>query len=95
MTVPIAVGLYAWREGTHARFGRLLVLAGGAWFLASLSSSSNELLYSIGRVAGWTVEAGLIYLILAFPSGRLTRRRPPHRRWRGRAARLFCTSRPP
>ena len=29
---PIAVGLYAWREGTHARFGRLLVLAGGAWF---------------------------------------------------------------
>ena len=72
VTTPIAVGLYAWREGTHARFGRLLVLAGGAWFLAGLSSSSNELVYSIGRVAGWTVEAGLIYLILAFPSGRLT-----------------------
>ena len=72
MTIPIAVGLYAWREGTHARFGRLLVLAGIAWFLAGLSSSSHELLYSIGRVAGWTVEAGLIYLILAFPSGRLT-----------------------
>ena len=72
VTIPIAVGLYAWREGTHARFGRLLVLAGVAWFLAGLSSSSNELLYSIGRVAGWTVEAGLIYLILAFPSGRLT-----------------------
>ena len=72
VATPIAVGLYAWREGTHARFGRLLVLAGAGWFLAALSSSSNEVLYSIGRVAGWGVEAGLLYLILTFPSGRLT-----------------------
>jgi signal transduction histidine kinase len=74
VATPIAVGLYAWRDGTHARFGRLLVLAGAAWFLAALSSSSNEVLYSIGRVSGWTVEAGLVCLILAFPSGRLTTR---------------------
>jgi signal transduction histidine kinase len=74
VATPIAVGLYAWSDGTHARFGRLLVLAGGAWFLAALSSSSNEILYSIGRVSGWTVEVGLIYLILSFPSGRLTTR---------------------
>ena len=72
VATPITVGLYAWRDGTHARFGVLLVVAGGAWFLAALSSSSSEVLYSIGRVAGWAVEAGLIYLILAFPSGRLT-----------------------
>jgi signal transduction histidine kinase len=72
VATPIGVGLYAWRGGTHARFGVLLLLAGGGWFLAALSSSSSEVLYSIGRVAGWTVEAGLIYLILAFPSGRLT-----------------------
>jgi hypothetical protein len=83
VATPIAVGLYAWREGTHARFGRLLVLAGGAWFLAALSSSSNDVLYSIGRVAGWTVEAGLICLILAFPSGRLT---TPIDRWLAGAA---------
>ena len=74
VATPIAVGLYAWRDGTHVRFGRLLVLAGAAWFLAALSSSSNEVLYSIGRVSGWTVEAGLVCLILAFPSGRLTTR---------------------
>ncbi len=74
VATPIAVGLYAWREGTHARFGRLLVLAGGGWFLAALSSSGNDVLYSIGRVSGWLVEAGLLYLILAFPSGRLTTR---------------------
>lgn len=71
VAVPIAVGLYAWRDGRHARFGRLLVLTGVAWFLPSLAASSNDWLYSIGRVAGWTVEAALIYLVLAFPSGRL------------------------
>jgi signal transduction histidine kinase len=69
---PIAVGLYAWREGTHARFGRLLVLAGFAWFLAGLAGSSDSVLHSIGRVAGWPIAAGLLYLMLAFPSGRLT-----------------------
>src|SRR5215218_6371802 len=74
VATPIAVGLYAWREGTHARFGRLLVLAGGGWFLAALSSSDNDVVYSIGRIAGWAVEAGLICLILAFPTGRLTTR---------------------
>jgi signal transduction histidine kinase len=72
IATPIAVGLYAWREGTHARFGRLLVIAGAAWFLEALSGSGNDLVYSIGRVSGWTVEAGLVCLILAFPSGRLT-----------------------
>jgi signal transduction histidine kinase len=72
VAVPVGVGVYAWREGTHARFGRLLVIAGVAWFLGSFSTSSNEVLHSIGRIAGWYVEAGLVYLILAFPSGRLT-----------------------
>ena len=74
VAVPIAVGLYAWRDGRHARFGRLLVLSGFAWFLPSLSTSSSDLLYTIGRLSGWTVEAGLIYLVLSFPSGRLTGR---------------------
>jgi signal transduction histidine kinase len=78
VATPIAVGLYAWREGTHARFGRLLVLAGAAWFLAALSSSTNDVVYSIGRTAAWAVEAGLVYLILAFPGGRLA---TPVDRW--------------
>ncbi len=72
VAMPIAVGLYAWREGTHARFGRWLVLAGVAWFPVSLSASDNDVLYSVGRVAGWAVGAGVVCLILAFPSGRLT-----------------------
>ena len=71
---PIAVGLYAWSEGTHRRFGRLLVLAGVGWFFASLAASSDPVLHSVGRVSTWVVEAGLFYLILAFPSGRLNAR---------------------
>ena len=74
VAAPIAVGLYAWRDGTHARFGRLLVLAGFLWSLTALAGSDDELVYSIGRVAGWFVEAAMVYLILAFPSGRLTTR---------------------
>jgi signal transduction histidine kinase len=72
IAIPVAVGLYAWAEGTHRRFGRLLVLAGVAWFFAALSASSDSVLYSVGRVSAWIVEAGLLYLILSFPSGRLT-----------------------
>jgi signal transduction histidine kinase len=71
VAVPIAVGLYAWRDGRHTRFGRLLVLIGFAWFLPSLSTADSSWLHSIGRIAGWTVEVGLIYLVLSFPSGRL------------------------
>jgi signal transduction histidine kinase len=74
VATPMAVGLYAWREGTHARFGRLLVLAGAAWCPVALSASGNEVLFSVGRVSGWVAEVGLVCLILAFPSGRLTTR---------------------
>ena len=74
VAVPIGVGLYAWHSRPDDRFGRLLVVAGFGWFLTTFAESSDELLYSIGRVAGWVVEAGLVWLILAFPSGRLNER---------------------
>jgi signal transduction histidine kinase len=72
--VPIGVGLYAWHRRPADPFGRLLVAVGCGWFLTTLAESNHELLYSIGRVAGWVVEVGLVWLILAFPSGRLTTR---------------------
>ena len=68
---PIAVGLYARRQPATARFGSLLVLAGFGWFMATLSESHDAWIYSVGRVSGWLVEVVLIYLILAFPTGRL------------------------
>jgi signal transduction histidine kinase len=72
--VPLAVGLYAWYTRLNERFGLLLVAAGGGWFVTTLAESSDEVLYTLGRAAGWLVEVLLVYLFLAFPSGRLTGR---------------------
>ena len=74
VAVPIAVGLYAWHRRPTDPIGGLLVALGFGWFLTTLAESDDELLYSIGRVAGWVVEIGLVWLILAFPSGRLIAR---------------------
>jgi signal transduction histidine kinase len=71
VAVPIAVGIYAWRAEHSKRFGQLLVATAFGWGLSSLAESGDELVYSVGRVAGWITEVGVSYLILAFPSGRL------------------------
>jgi signal transduction histidine kinase len=68
---PLAVGVYAWRRPASERFGVLLMLAGVCWFLTTLSESSDPLVYSIGRLAAWITEPVLLYLVLAFPTGRL------------------------
>jgi signal transduction histidine kinase len=74
VAVPIAVGLYAWHRRPDERFGPLLVAAGFGWFLTTLAESSDSAVYSVGRVSAWFVEIGLVWLILSFPSGRLTSR---------------------
>jgi signal transduction histidine kinase len=72
--LPIGVGLYAWSRPASARFGRNMTLTGFVYFLAMLSSASSDVVHSVGRVAGWLVEVWLVYLVLSFPSGRLTGR---------------------
>jgi signal transduction histidine kinase len=74
VAVPLAIGLYAWSRRPYERFGRMLAAVGVGWSLTALAGSSSSVLYSTGRVAGWLVEVGFIWLILAFPSGRLTGR---------------------
>ena len=74
VAVPIAVGLFALRRPPFERFGRLLVAAGSVWFLTTLAYSDDATLYSIARVAQWLFEPLLIYLLLAFPIGRLDSR---------------------
>ena len=71
VAVLVGVGVFAWQRETSRRFGQLLVLAGFASFLVALGASDNELIYSIGRVAGWLFEVMLVYLFLSYPSGRL------------------------
>jgi signal transduction histidine kinase len=72
--VPISVGLYAWYQGENRRFGILLMAAGAGWFVTTLAESDGAVAYTIGRTAGWLVEILIVYLVLAFPSGRLRER---------------------
>jgi signal transduction histidine kinase len=72
--LPIAVGLYVRARMPEHRFGRQLVAVGFFTFLASLSAAEGEVPYSIGRIAAWWAEVALVYLMLAFPSGRLQHR---------------------
>jgi signal transduction histidine kinase len=71
---PIAVGLYARRRVPFARFGGLLVGVGMVWFVATLSNSPDAVVYSVGRVGAWLAELAIVYVILAFPTGRLSDR---------------------
>jgi signal transduction histidine kinase len=72
--VPIGVGLYAWYRGENRRFGILLMAAGAGWFVTTLAESDSSVAYTVGRTAGWVVEVLIVYLVLAFPSGRLRER---------------------
>jgi PAS domain S-box-containing protein len=74
IAAPIAAGLYAVYRNPGGRFGWLLLLAGVLWSPTMLAESSDGVLYSIGRLWVWSAELLLIYLVLAFPSGRLASR---------------------
>jgi signal transduction histidine kinase len=71
---PIAAGLYAHRRPPFARFGVLLVGLGLLWFVATLSGSPDPVVFSVGRIGAWCAEAAIVYVVLAFPSGRITER---------------------
>ena len=72
--VPVIVGLFALRYAAYRRFGVLLIVVGYAWSLTALGETSASVPYSVGRVVAWTVPPILVYLMLAFPEGRLETR---------------------
>jgi PAS domain S-box-containing protein len=74
IALSVAAGLYALRRAQPARFARLLVLAGLGFAPVVLAMLDEPVPYTIGRVWAWAVLAGIIYLLLAFPMGRLTSR---------------------
>ena len=71
---PIATGLYVWYRRVNERFGLLLIVAGAGWFVTTLAESRDELVYTLARVMGWAMQVLFVYLVLAFPTGRLRRR---------------------
>ena len=71
IAAPIGVGL-ATLARRQDRFAAVLVAAGALWSLTVLAQSHDPTLYSVGRIAAWIVEIVVVYLLLSFPSGRLT-----------------------
>lgn len=76
IAAPIAAGLFALRTqpAPADRFGWVLLVAGLLWSPTLLAESADSLAYSIGRVAAWLAEATLVYVVLAYPTGRLVNR---------------------
>src|SRR4051794_9748110 len=70
--VSVGVGLLVLWRRPGDRFARWLVGCGLVWAATALVQSPDPLAYSVGRVAVWVAEGLLVYLLLAFPSGRLT-----------------------
>jgi signal transduction histidine kinase len=71
--VPIAAGLYALRASVNRGFGIALLGVGFGWSLTALSESSLSVPYTIGRLSTWFVFPCVVYLLLAFPGGRIAR----------------------
>jgi len=69
--VPMAAGVYGMLSPRTRRFGAMLIGSGAIWSLTALAESSGSLLYSAGRVSGWLIFPLIIYLMLAYPDGRL------------------------
>ena len=69
------VGLWATARRPENRFGPVMVGVGLLYGITMLNGSDNSVVYSTGRTALVFAELALVYLILAFPSGRLVERR--------------------
>jgi signal transduction histidine kinase len=72
VAVPAGVGLAALRRRPGNRFALLLLASALLMSVTTAAVSDDSVPYSIGRIAVWLVEPVFVYLLLAFPSGRLT-----------------------
>ena len=71
----IASGLIAWTRRPLNRLGPLLVLSGFLWFAGPvLSRSSTSLLFTLGIAVADAFVVLLVYVLFAFPSGRVPQR---------------------
>jgi signal transduction histidine kinase len=71
----VFAGLIAWWRRPASRFGLLMIAAGFVMFLSSLSSANAPLPYTIGVAFDLIPAVAFLHVFLAFPTGRLERRR--------------------
>ena len=67
----VAVGLFSWVRTPSNRVGPLMTAVGFSWFLGALNWSEIALLYTLGAAFGGLVFGWFVWLLLAFPDGRL------------------------
>ena len=67
----VLAGVAAWWRRPESRFGLLMVLAGGVWFLSGLSSANLAVPFTLGITFDLVPAVVFLHVFLAFPSGRL------------------------
>ncbi len=70
----IGTGLFAWSRRPHNRTGMLMTAVGFAYFLSSLTSSNDNLVFTIGLLLANVFLVVALHMVLAFPTGRLATR---------------------
>jgi len=70
----VLCGLLAWSRRPESRFGLLLVAAGFANFLSTLSWTTSSVLYTFGQALDFLPPILFLHVFLAFPTGRLETR---------------------
>src|SRR5688500_1312034 len=69
----VLAGVVAWWRRPESRFGPLMILAGGAWFLSSLASSNHAVPFTVGMAFDLVPAVVFLHVFLAFPTGLLER----------------------
>lgn len=72
--VYLAAGLEAWRRRPSNRTGPIMVIGALSWFVVALANTVTPALVAVGVVLATTPLAIVVWLLHAFPSGRLRSR---------------------
>ena len=70
----VLCGLFAWYRKPESRFGRLMIAAGFATLVSSLSSGNSNLAFTLGMAFDLAPFAFFMHVFLAFPTGTLRNR---------------------
>jgi signal transduction histidine kinase len=68
------LGLADISRARDVHFARALMVAGVLWSLSALAASEEPFASSVGHVSTWCGDLAIAYLLLSYPSGRLTDR---------------------